>query len=121
MSDPVTPPPVVAASIDDKTVAVVGYLTGIGLLIATILHGKQPTSFAAFHLRQMLGLSVTAGLFSVVLVIPLLGWILYAILGLAIIAFWFIAFLAAINGERKSVPVVGDFYQELFKGAFING
>ncbi len=121
MSDPATPPPVAAAPKEDTTVAIIGYLTGIGLLVATILHGQKPTSFAAFHLRQMLGLMTTLGLCGVVLAIPLLGLFVYGALCLVAVVFWFIAFMGAINGEKKLLPVVGAAYQDLFKGAFVNG
>jgi len=121
MSDNPTPAPVtpVAAS-EDKTVAIIGYLTGLGLLIATILHGKNPTAFGAFHLRQMLGLMATVGAAGIVAIIPVLGWIAWGIIALGAFVFWIMAFISAINGEKKPLPIVGAIYQDLFKGAFVN-
>lgn len=124
MSD--TPPPapvipVTPSGTEDKTVAIVGYLTGLGLLIATILHGKNPTAFSAFHLRQMLGLMSTVGVAGFVMIIPVLGWFVYGAVILAALVFWIMAFVGALNGEKKLLPVVGPIYQDLFKGAFING
>ncbi len=40
---------------EDKTVAIVAYLTLIGFIIAIILNGQKKTALGAFHLRQMLG------------------------------------------------------------------
>ena len=53
---------------------------------------------------------------SMVLVfIPILGWL--AIMGayITVFIFWILGLIAAINGEKKVVPILGVFYQDLFK------
>lgn len=115
-----TPPP--AAGPEDKTAAIIAYLTLVGLIIAILIHNGKKTKLGAFHLRQALGLFVTAvalGVCQVVLLfIPILGW-------LAIFALWIFFFvllimglIAAINGEMKPTPVLGPYYQKWFGTTF---
>ena len=94
---------------EDKTVAIVSYITLIGWIIALILNSNQKTKLGAFHLRQTLGLYITG---MILWWIPAVGWILNII----VFIFWLIGLINATQGEAKPVPIIGDFYQELFKG-----
>lgn len=111
-------------SIDKKTIALLSYLTWIGLIIAMILYyqpkNKQP--FAAFHLRQSLGLSLLA-----ILIIGLFRMSgsdlfyfslpsLFVLLSLVLL--WVLGFKSAMDENEKPVPVMGSFFQKMF--SFIN-
>jgi uncharacterized membrane protein len=118
--DTTTPPPPAApvgtavppaASVaEDKTVAIVSYLTLIGLIVAIVLNSNKKTKLGAFHLRQSLGLMLTL----LVTIIPILGWIL----ALAIFVFWIMGLISATKGEMKPVPMLGSMYQKWFGTAF---
>ena len=60
MSEPSAPPPatppVAPSQGEDRTVAILAYLTLIGFIVAIVLHSNKKTKLGAFHLRQMLGL-----------------------------------------------------------------
>ena len=43
---------------EGKTVAIISYITWIGTLIAFIMNNDKRNSFAAFRIRQMIGLSI---------------------------------------------------------------
>ncbi len=47
------------ATNDDKTVAIISYITLFGWIIATVLHNNNKTELGAFHIRQTLGLYLT--------------------------------------------------------------
>mgnify|MGYP006277477799 CR=1 FL=1 len=94
---------------EDKTVAILSYITWVGWIIAIILHNNQRTELGAFHIRQTLGLYLTA---IILWFIPLLGWIL----NLIVFIFWIVGLVNAINGQKQPVPLVGKLYQDLFKG-----
>jgi uncharacterized membrane protein len=94
---------------EDKTIAIVSYITFIGWIIALVLQSNQKTALGAFHLRQALGLYVTG---MILWWIPVIGWIL----NIVVFVFWFIGLINAIQGETKPVPIVGDIYQDIFKG-----
>jgi uncharacterized membrane protein len=129
--DPTTPPPVtpssvttppLAATAEDKTVAIVSYLTLIGFIAALIIHSNKKTRLGAFHLRQTLGLFLTIIAFAiggmVLMIIPFLGWLLLAAIWIALFAFWVMGLLAALKGELKPVPVLGPMYQKWFGTTF---
>ena len=112
-----TPPPVsstavppAAAATEDKTVAILSYITLIGFIAAIVIHSNKKTQLGAFHLRQTLGLFLT----SFLCIIPLLG----ILIALCILVLWIIGLVAAIKGEMKPVPLVGGMYQKWFGTAF---
>lgn len=108
-----------------KTVALLSYITLIGLIIAFVMNGdqKNKSELGAFHLRQALGIYLTS--FSMMIaslifiMIPFIGWIISILINLCYIGifiFWIMGFIGAINENKKPVPVLGDLYQNLFKG-----
>lgn len=94
---------------EGKTMAIISYLTWIGLLIAFIMNNDKKNEFAKFHIRQSLLLTL-AGI--VVSFIPILNFVLWVV----IFVLWVIGFMGAINGEKKKVPLLGEYAQEWFKG-----
>lgn len=94
---------------DAKVVAIVCYVTFIGWIIALIIHNNHRSELGAFHLRQSLGLMLSM---AVLYWIPIIGWFLSIIL----FAFLIIGLIYATREEQKTVPVVGDFYQDIFRG-----
>ncbi len=124
MSDtsvPVPPPPAAPAG-EDKTVAILAYVTPIlcyvGIVIAIVMHNKAKTKLGAFHLRQSLGLIIGGVACFILSLIPLLGLVAAPLLGLAIFVLWIMGLLAAINGEQKPVPVVGEQFAKWFATVF---
>ncbi|MBD5547402.1 MAG: hypothetical protein HDQ97_08395 [Lachnospiraceae bacterium] len=81
---------------DAKTTSIVAYLTWIGLVIALLAGDKEG---AKFHLNQAL----VVMLFSLLGVIPCIGWI-WAVFMLVC---WIMGLVAAINQEEKEVPLIG--------------
>ena len=113
-----TPPQQIASPTEDKTVAIVAYITLIGFIVAIILNSSKKTALGSFHLRQMLGIVVT-GLASYILIfIPILGWIAMFVLGICNLIMWIMGLIAAVNGEMKPAPILGAKYQEWFKNTF---
>lgn len=101
---------------EGKTIAIIAYITLIGLIIAFILNTDKKNSFASFHIRQCVGLALTGLALSVISVIPLLGWIISLFGGLFMFILWIIGLISAINGDEKPVPLLGEKYQEWLAG-----
>jgi uncharacterized membrane protein len=97
-----------------KTAAITSYILIIGVLIAMSMNSEDKNSFASFHIRQALGLSLTfisLGLIisnfdSIMISAPM--WIFVSIL-------WTYGIFSAIKGETKPVPLLGNFFQKAFK------
>jgi uncharacterized membrane protein len=119
---PINPPP---AAGEDKTVAIIAYLTLIGFIAAAIIHSGKKTKLGAYHLRQMLGFILTWIVVwpcaAILMVIPILGclvWPCVVFFGVAMFVFWILGLVAAINGEMKPMPMVGPLYQKWFGTTF---
>ncbi|MBK7871593.1 MAG: hypothetical protein IPJ74_13440 [Saprospiraceae bacterium] len=91
---------------DPKTIGIVAYLTLIGWIVALVLNNPK-SEFASFHIRQMLGLI----LLSFVSWIPFVG----IVIGIFALVLWIMGFISAVQGQMKTVPVLGDKFQEWFK------
>ncbi len=105
---------------DQKTIAWVSYLTLIGWIIALVSYNNShdKSSLARFHIRQSLGLMLTALAISFLSVLLGMGGMLFNLLNLGVLVLWIIGLVAATNREEKPVPLVGDFYQRTL--TFIN-
>jgi uncharacterized membrane protein len=120
-SNPAEPLNVTTTS-EDKTVAILSYITLIGFIIAIVLHGSKKTRLGAFHLRQALGILLTGiacGVAQVILAfIPILGWLAILAIWVSLLLIWIFGLIAAAKGECKPAPVIGEYYQKWFAGAF---
>ena len=103
-----------------KTVAIVSYLTIIGWIIAYVMYGNKKQQLSAYHIRQSLGIMITGVLFYVLqfmlLFVPFIGWLISLImipLGLLLFVAWIMGLIAAINGEEKPVPYIGNKIQDI--------
>ena len=92
---------------DGKNVAIIAHFHLIGWIIALIMNNDKKNEFASFYIRQVLGLI----LISFVGVIPVFGW--FALI--LVFVLWIMSLISAIGGEKKSVPLLGDQFQEWFK------
>ncbi|WP_372752871.1 DUF4870 domain-containing protein [Mariniflexile sp.] len=93
---------------DGKNIAIIAHITLIGWIIAFVMNNNIKNEFASFYIRQMLGLMLAALVCSFV---PVLGWIL----NLAMLALWIISFIGAFEGQKKLVPILGEYFQDWFK------
>ena len=101
---------------EGKTAAVLGYITFVGLIIGYFMNSESKNEFAAFHLRQSLGLTLSYFLIMIplsILDIPM------ASIGFLILFFalWLYGIISAFQGKRQLVPIVGAIYQKFFGGS----
>ncbi len=100
---------------DGKTIAIISYITVIGLLIAFIMNSSKRNSFASFHIRQMLGISILGFINWYIVKAYINSWVA-SIIGLFLLVLLILGLISAIQGEKKSVPFIGDYFQDWFKG-----
>ena len=119
---PPAPPTALASEVpvtDDKTVAILSYITSVGFIVAVVLHGNKKTPLGTFHLRQALGLWITAiACWVVLMIIPVIGWIMIPFVMLGIFVLAVIGFIGAASGKMKPIPILGDKYQQWFNNTF---
>ena len=99
---------------DDKTKSIVAHITLIGWLIALVMNQSDKGPNTSFYLRQNIGLFIIAIAGSVLgmLTISIIG----NIISVAILVLWVLSLIGALSGEQKLSPVVGDMFQQWFKG-----
>ncbi|MGV7105718.1 DUF4870 domain-containing protein [Flavobacterium sp. U410] len=98
-----------------KNTAIISYFTIIGTVIAIFMNQEESKSdFASFHIRQTLGIFLTffllgypIGYFN--------SWMVSSAFWLFIFILWVYGFLGCLSNEKRIVPIVGEFYQKLFK------
>jgi uncharacterized membrane protein len=96
---------------EDNTTAIVAYITIIGFIVGIVLHSKNKTTLGAFHLRQMMGLIIGSIVVSFIPVVNLFAWIFFLVL-------WVMGLMNAINKKTTPVPVLGEYFEKWFAGAF---
>lgn len=100
---------------DPKLVAIISYITFIGWLVALILNSSNRSSIGSFHIRQALGIYLLAFVSSIVIRIPIIGWIAGLAGFILVFLLWLIGLMAAVKGEETVVPVFGKQFQEWFR------
>lgn len=115
---------------EDRTVAILSYITIFGFIVAIIMHSSKKTALGSYHLRQVLGLivagfalSIAAMITGFVLVfIPFIGpvilMILWPVLMLGGLVIVIMGLLAALKGEMKPVPLLGEPIQKYLANTF---
>lgn len=107
---------------EDRTVAILSYLTFIGFIVAIVLNSSRKTQLGSFHLRQALGLIITAIVLYPVslflMFIPILGWLAMFLMWMTFLVLVIMGFISAVSGKTTPVPIVGPMYQRWFANAF---
>lgn len=98
---------------EGKTAAIFAYLTIIGTIIAYFINNDSKNPFGSFHIRQALGIHLTFYLLGII-VSWFDSWLISAPFYLFIIVLWGYGMLAAIQGERNEVPILGNYFQKWF-------
>ncbi len=98
----------------NKNAAIVAYLTIIGAVIAIFMNSESKSTFVSFHIRQALGIFIT--FFALGYLIGYFdSWMISSAFYLFFFILWIYGFMGALNGQQKSIPLLGEFYQKLFK------
>ena len=99
---------------EGKTIAIISYITIIGTLVAFIMNQNKHNYFAAYHIRQALGVFLTGLIVNFLQRYIDFNW-LDLLLSLGVFVLWIFGLIAAIQGEEKPVPLLGDQFQEWFR------
>jgi uncharacterized membrane protein len=100
---------------EGKTIAIIAYLWVIGLIIAFVMNNDKKNTFAAFHIRQMVGFNILS-LANTFIIGSYFGFWTSNIISIVLFVLWIIGLMGAAQGEEKSMPLFGDLFQDWFKG-----
>ena len=99
---------------DGKTKAIVAHIFWIGWIISLVVNMKDKDEIASFYIRQLLGIylfSLAVTILASFVNMPMLS----TLGGIVTLVFWVLSLISAIQGEKKEVPIVGNYFQEWFK------
>lgn len=97
-----------------KNMAIVSYIFWLGLFLAIFINNKNKNTFTSFHVRQSFGIllvNLAAGF-----AYNYIGAFFGSILAFISIFLWVLGVFSAFKGEAKEVPLIGNLFQDLFKG-----
>ena len=97
-----------------KSTAIVSYILFIGPLIALSMNSENKNTFASFHIRQGLGITVTFIILGVSIsyfnnfMIASSMWIFISVLAVY-------GIFTAARGVTRPLPILGPIFQKLFQ------
>lgn len=100
---------------EGKKLAVVSYLTIFGVLIAFYMNNEKKNTFTLFHIKQSLGLWLTLIIINLSIVSNFDIFMLRTSVYIFFITLWTYGFVGALSGKLNIVPILGKFYQKIFK------
>lgn len=104
-----TPAPA-QSGLSDSAAGALAYVTIIPAIIFLIVEPYNRNSFVRFHSWQSIFFGIAFVAVHIVLgIIPVIGWLILALLDLAFLVVWIILLLKALKGERWQLPVIGKF------------
>jgi uncharacterized membrane protein len=105
--------------LSDNAASGLAYVTIIPAIIFLIVEPFNRNPTVRFHSWQCIFLSIAWFAADIVLMIigriPFLGmitWILWPVVGLCFFILWLIVLIKAFNGQRFSIPFIGDLAQK---------
>lgn len=102
-----------SAGNNGKAAAIAAYITIIGTIIAYFMNNDSKHFFAAFHIRQALGIHILFYILGMI-VSSFDSWMISSTFYVFVFVLWGYGILAAIQGERNEVPVLGKQFQKWF-------
>ncbi|WP_306352739.1 DUF4870 domain-containing protein [Flavobacterium sp. '19STA2R22 D10 B1'] len=97
-----------------KNHAIISYFTIIGTIIALVQNNDLKNPFAAFHIRQALGVSLS--FFALGYIVGYFdSWMVSSAFYVFFIVLWAFGFINALQGEYRPIPLVGELFQKVFK------
>lgn len=100
---------------DGKMIAIISYITIIGLIIAFVMNNDKKNTFASYHIKQSLGLALTGLSLGIIGMVPILGWIINFFGFFVLLYMWIMGLINAMNEKEKPVPILGKKYIKWFK------
>lgn len=99
-----------ASGLPRNTAAALSYLVGWVTGLVFLLLSKD--AFVRFHAMQSI---VVFGILSLAMMVPVVGWFLTPILGLAGFVLWLVLIIKAYQGQEWEVPVAGKLARQLLQ------
>lgn len=95
-----------------RILAAIGYIFGIVALVAILIEPYKNQRFVRHHAFQAIALWIGWVLASIVVALPVVGWIVGPILYIALLVFAIMGAVKAFQNEEWQMPVVYGLIQQ---------
>lgn len=93
---------------NDRLCAILNYLI-IGMIWYLADEKMKKNSFVKYHFKQGLVLLIFEIITSLVMGVPLLGWLIAPIFYILVFVFIILGIINAANNQEKPLPIIGGF------------
>ena len=94
---------------DIEATKIISLFAYLGILFLIPLLAAKDSKFARFHANQGIVLFICSLIIGVISIIPILGWIVGAVGGVAILILAVIGIINAVGGKAKELPLIGKY------------
>lgn len=98
---------------EGQNTAIVAYITFVGAIIAFFMNKEPKNEFAAFHIRQAIGIHLLYFLM-VFLISGFNSWMISIGFWLCVFVLWAYGFAGAVQGKKMLIPFLGEYFQKWF-------
>jgi uncharacterized membrane protein len=95
------------SGLSDNAAGVLAYITVIPAIIFLLVAPYNKNATVRFHAWQCIGLTVGWFACSIVLIIPILGWIIGILGDVTLFVIWIMCIVKASGGGKFVIPVIG--------------
>ncbi|MCQ6253428.1 DUF4870 domain-containing protein [Methanocaldococcus sp.] len=77
---------------------------------------EKEDDFVRFHAMQSFITFLSLSIINIIISkIPIIGWIISALINIAIIILWIVGMFKAYNGEKYKFPIFGDLAEKYYR------
>jgi uncharacterized membrane protein len=107
---PTPPPPPQSAQsgLSDNAAGALAYVTVIPAIIFLVAEPYNKNPYIKFHAWQNIFLCIAWFAIGVIGIIPILGWLIFAVGSIALMIAWVLCLINALQGKLFKLPVIGD-------------
>ncbi|MBO4319063.1 MAG: hypothetical protein J5857_01170 [Treponema sp.] len=92
---------------NDKLFGILAYIF-ILWIIGLVVEPEKNHAFVKNHVNNGILLTIASVIVSIISRIPFIGWIIGLILGIGLFVLWLLGIIAAAQGNKYKIPVIGD-------------
>ncbi len=93
----------------DRIIATIAHITIIGWVIAMVMNSQRKGEFAAFYIRQTLGLHALVAIGGLIPGVRI-------VIGVIVLILLILSLVGVVNNRKSPSPFIGHFFQDWFKG-----
>lgn len=105
--------PIPSAGLADNVAGALAYVTIIPAIVFLVIEPYNRRYFVRYNAFQCLALAIVAFAVSLLLVIPILGWIAVPIIDLCLFVLWILCVWNAFQGKIFKLPLVAGQIETL--------